>query len=251
MKSISLGVLFLAAYVSAQFGTWPNPKSTQKVPKTIEVKAGAVFDGKMERYVSGFADGGIEEGQPPIFLLGDGATIQNLVISYPAADGIHCNGSCKIENVWWEDVGEDAATFLGEKDAVYSVTGGGAKKAHDKVFQHNGGGTVTIKNFLGEDMGKLYRSCGNCNINGKYDRHVIIDTVKVTGPALTLAAVNGNYGDTAVFKNVQISGSVTSVCQDTHGVNDETLPKVKTEYVTEKDGDQKVCNYKKSDIKKI
>ncbi|CAD5219951.1 unnamed protein product [Bursaphelenchus xylophilus] len=231
MKSISLGVLFLAAYVSAQFGTRPNPKSTQKVPKTIEVKAGAVFDGKMERYVSGFADGGIEEAQPPIFLLGDGATIQNIVFVSPVSDGIHCNGSCKIENV--------------------CVTGGGAKKAHNKVFQHNGGGTLTIKNFLGEDMGKLYRSCGNCNINGKYDRHVIIDTVKVTGPALTLAAVNGNYGDTAVFKNVQISGSVTSICQDTHGVNDETLPKDKTEYVTEKDDDQKVCNYKKSDIKKI
>ncbi|CAD5219965.1 unnamed protein product [Bursaphelenchus xylophilus] len=251
MKTISLTVLFLAAHVSAQFGTWPSPKTTQKAPKTIEVKAGSVFDGKMERYVSGFADGGIEEGQPPIFLLGEGATIQNLVIGAPAADGIHCNSSCKIVNVWWEDVGEDAATFLGEKGAVYSVTGGGAKKAHDKVFQHNGGGTLTIKNFLGEDMGKLYRSCGNCYNNGKYDRHVIIDTVKVTGPALTLAAINGNYGDTAVLKNVQVSGSVTSICQDTQGVNDETLPKVNHQYVFGQDGDGKVCNYKKTDIKKI
>ncbi|CAD5219949.1 unnamed protein product [Bursaphelenchus xylophilus] len=251
MKSISIAVLFLAAHVSAQFAAWPKPTSTQKVPKTIEVKAGTVFDGKMERYVSAFTDGGVEEGQPPMFLLGDGATIQNVVLGYPAADGVHCNGSCKIENVWWEDVRDDAATFLGEKNAVYSVTGGGAQKAHDKVFQHNGGGTLTIKNFQAEDIGRLYRSCGNCYINGKFDRHAIIDNVKVTGPCLSLACVNGNYGDSATLTNVQISGAVTSICQDTVGNNKETLPPVKHLYVPGQDGDGKVCNFKKTDVKKF
>ena len=31
----------------------------------------------------------------------------------PAADGVHCKGSCTLRNVWWQDVGEDAATFKG------------------------------------------------------------------------------------------------------------------------------------------
>lgn len=96
-------------------------------------------------------------------------------------DGVHCSGSCTIENVWWEDVGEDAATFKGSDKAVYTVKKGGAKKASDKViphsslimyyfvgnnivkvFQHNGGGTLDISDFEVSDFGKLYRSCGNC-----------------------------------------------------------------------------------------
>lgn len=43
-----------------------------------------------------------------------------------------------------------------------TVKGGGAKKADDKVFQHNGAGELKITNFDVSDFGKLYRSCGNC-----------------------------------------------------------------------------------------
>ncbi|WP_307837737.1 pectate lyase [Paractinoplanes rishiriensis] len=32
-----------------------------------------------------------------------------------------------------------------------------------QVFQHNGGGTLTVKNFEVSNVGKLYRSCGNCS----------------------------------------------------------------------------------------
>jgi hypothetical protein len=101
----------------------------------------------MARHIAGNGDGGVQEGQPPVFELEDGALIKNVILGAPAADGIHCLGSCTIENVWWEDVGEDAATFKGKAGATYTVNGGGAKKASDKVFQHNGGGTLTIKNF--------------------------------------------------------------------------------------------------------
>ena len=38
------------------------------------------------------------------------------------------------------------------------------------MFQHNGPGTMIIKNFCAQDFGKLYRSCGNCTT--QYARHV-------------------------------------------------------------------------------
>ncbi|KAH7676204.1 hypothetical protein AAVH_41886, partial [Aphelenchoides avenae] len=75
--------------------------------------------------VPGFGDGSQDESQLPNFRLEDGA-----VIGVPAADGIHCYSSCTIEK--------------GVAGAKYTVTGGGAKKASDKVFQHNGAGTLTI-----------------------------------------------------------------------------------------------------------
>ncbi|KAH7694793.1 pectate lyase, partial [Aphelenchoides avenae] len=104
----------------------------------------------MVRHVAGkgLGDGGQGESQKQIFKLEDGAVIRNVIIGSPAADGIHCKGTCTIENVWWEDVGEDAATFKSKVDSSkYTVTGGGARHASDKVFQHNGAGTLTIKNF--------------------------------------------------------------------------------------------------------
>jgi hypothetical protein len=37
--------------------------------------------------------------------------------------------------------------------------------AADKVFQHNGPGTMNISNFYVATFGKLYRSCGNAANN--------------------------------------------------------------------------------------
>ena len=61
--------------------------------------------------------GGQTEGQPPMFQISNGGTLQNVIIGNPAADGVHCSGSCTLKNVWWEDVGEDAATLLGRRRA--------------------------------------------------------------------------------------------------------------------------------------
>ncbi len=50
-----------------------------------------------------------------------------MIIGAPAADGVHCKGSCTLQNVWWEEVGEDAATVRGSSSSnVYTVSGGGA-----------------------------------------------------------------------------------------------------------------------------
>ncbi|KAH7721034.1 pectate lyase [Aphelenchoides avenae] len=246
-------VFLTVVAIAAAFDPWPNPSETKKVPSPITVKKGEPFDGKGVRHTAGFADGSQDEKQPPIFSLEDGAVIRNVVLGAPAADGIHCNGSCTIENVWWEDVGEDAATFLGKAGATYTINGGGAKKADDKVFQHNGGGTLTIKNFQAEDIGKLYRSCGNCKGNSaSLPRKAIIDTVKLTGPVKAIAGVNYNYGDSVTLRNVQVSGAVKEYCAYYEGNNNSKEPPVKKQYPKDgPDGDGTYCVFKASDIIKV
>lgn len=85
-----------------------------------------------------------------VFLLQDGATLSNVIIGPNNGEGIHCLGSCTLNNVWWQDVCEDAATFM-QSSGTSFVNGGGAKGASDKVFQHNGGGALMVKNFYVSD----------------------------------------------------------------------------------------------------
>jgi hypothetical protein len=120
--------------------SWPTENGSKPVSKTIPVSG--TYDGRMAKfYGTGDLGGsGQEEGQDPIFELADGAVLKNVIIGTPAADGVHCKGSCTLQNVWWPDVGEDAATFKGKSSsAVYTVYGGGAKNADDKVLQFKQG----------------------------------------------------------------------------------------------------------------
>jgi pectate lyase len=184
---------------------WPSSKGTQAVTSTIEVSG--TYDGGLKRfYGSGdLGDGGQDEGQDPIFKLKDGATLKNVILGSPAADGIHCSGSCTLQNVWWEDVGEDAASFKGTSaSSVYTVSGGGARKASDKVFQFNGAGKLVITKFQVSDFGKLVRSCGNCS--KQYKRTIVVNDVDVTAPGKSLVGINTNYGDTAELRSVRIHG---------------------------------------------
>ena len=190
---------------SAAAASWPSPTGQQAVSSTIKVSG--TRDGGMVRYYGSgdLGSGGQEEDQGPLFELADGATLKNVVLGAPAADGIHCKGTCTLQNVWWEDVGEDAATFKGTSASqTMTIDGGGARKASDKVFQHNGPGRMVIRNFQVEDFGKLYRSCGNCS--KQYQRHVVIENVTATAPGKSLAGINSNYGDTARLSRVTIVG---------------------------------------------
>jgi hypothetical protein len=191
---------------------WPTAQGTQAVGVTIQVSG--TYDGGLKRFY-GTGDLGSDsqnENQGPLFKLAPGAVLKNVILGAPAADGVHCDGSCTLQNVWWEDVGEDAATFRGSSSSnTYLVDGGGAKKASDKVFQHNGAGTLTIRNFQVQEFGKLYRSCGNCST--QYRRNVVLQGVTATAPGSALVGINTNYGDTARFSNITIVGSTSmSVC---------------------------------------
>jgi hypothetical protein len=206
-------------------GSWPTSVGAdQAVTATINVTG--VFDGGMKRYFGSGALGtnGQSESQDPIFNLADGATLKNVIIGNPAADGVHCAGNCTIQNVWWEDVGEDAATFLGSSGSVVQlVDGGGARHATDKILQHNGNGTLTVRNFQASDFGKLYRSCGNCST--QYQRDVFFQNVTLTAPLSAVAGINTNYGDTAHFTQITIIGSTTThICDKYTGNNTGAEP---------------------------
>ncbi|KAG9027231.1 hypothetical protein FS837_004343 [Tulasnella sp. UAMH 9824] len=175
------------------------------------------FDGGMKRYDRAGSSGECQEQtetgeSDAVFILESGATIQNVIIGADQAEGIHCRGPCTVKNVWWADVCEDAITIkqTGASDVSY-IIGGGAFHAEDKVVQHNGAGTVSIKNFYVNDFGKLYRSCGNCSTS--YTRHVIIDNVAMISGSSGVG-VNSNFGDTATITNVCTNGkpSATNVC---------------------------------------
>ncbi|MEU2025808.1 pectate lyase [Streptomyces sp. NPDC016469] len=223
---------------------WPSANGSQALTSTMKVSGS--YDGGMKRfYGSGdLGSDGQDEDQPALIELADGATLQNVVLGSPAADGVHCAGACTLKNVWWEDVGEDAATFLGGSSSlVRTVDGGGARGADDKVFQHNGGGTLVIKNFQVEDFGKLYRSCGNCST--QYGRHVQVQNVWVTAPGDTLVGINTNYGDTARFSGVTIyddSDHDIDICTKYKGVTSGEPSKTGT------GADGTNCIYSGSDI---
>ncbi|WP_062354209.1 pectate lyase [Herbidospora yilanensis] len=220
---------------------WPTPTGQVSVNGTISVSG--TLDGGMRRYCC-IGDGGQEESQDPVFQLANGATLQNVIIGAPAGDGVHCSGSCTLRNVWWEDVGEDAATFRGSGEPTFLVDGGGARYAGDKVFQHNGGGTLTIQNFQATNFGTFYRSCGNCST--QYQRDVVIRNVTLTRPGNTVAGVNVNYGDTARFSGVTIvndSGRSMVICRKYNGNSSGNEP---TQVGTGADSTN--CFYSASDL---
>lgn len=203
--------------------TWPTPTGQVSVDGTIEVPASGL-DGGMRRYCC-IGDGGQEESQDPMFNLASGATLSNVIIGAPAGDGVHCNGPCTLRNVWWEDVGEDAATFRGSGSPQFLVDGGGARAASDKVFQHNGPGTLTVQNFQATNFGTFYRSCGNCST--QFQRNVVIRNVTLTRPGSRIAGINTNYGDTARFSGITIVNDASHamiVCQKYIGNNTGAEP---------------------------
>jgi hypothetical protein len=222
--------------------SWPTPTGQVSVNGTIQVPTSGL-DGGMRRYCC-IGDGSQEESQDPMFQLAPGATLSNVIIGAPAGDGVHCTGPCTLRNVWWEDVGEDAATFRGSGSPTFLVDGGGARAAGDKVFQHNGAGTLTVQNFQVSNFGTFYRSCGNCST--QYQRNVVIRNVTLTRPGDTVAGVNVNYGDTARFTGITIVNDPSRamvICRKYIGNNSGDEP---TQVGTGADGTN--CIYSSSDI---
>jgi pectate lyase C len=130
------------------------------VNATIIVRSGETFDGRGQRYVAGSAlgDGSQSESQKPVFRLENGARLRNVVLGAPAADGVHCYGDVALENITWEDVGEDAMTIKASGSVV--LDGGSASKADDKIFQINAASTFRVSNFRAWEGGKFIRQNG-------------------------------------------------------------------------------------------
>ncbi|KAL7269414.1 hypothetical protein RUND412_007931 [Rhizina undulata] len=234
--SLLLGVTSVSAAATT---TFPTAAGSTTFPSAQTISG--VYDGKMKRFGRGKSCTGQAEGgnKDAVFLLEDGATLKNAIIGADQIEGVHCLGSCTIQNVWWEDVCEDALT-LKQTSGTSKVIGGGAKSADDKVIQHNGGGTVVIQDFFVSDFGKLYRSCGNCK-SGQTKRQVQISGV-VAKNGKVLAGANENYGDTVTIKNTCVT-SVKKICVRYEGNSSGAEP---TELGN--GPDSKVCLYSTSDV---
>ncbi|MFI7500836.1 pectate lyase [Streptomyces sp. NPDC049687] len=243
---LSLGMIMTSgALTSASAATWPSANGSQAVSATIPV-SGTKDYGMKRLYGTGeLGSDNQDEDQGPILELANGAVLKNVIIGAPAADGIHCLGSCTLQNVWWEDVGEDAATFKGSSSSsVYTVSGGGAKEASDKVFQFNGAGTLNVSNFAVKNFGTFVRSCGNCKT--QYKRTINLNTIEATYKGNKLVGINTNYGDSATLRGITIVGDSSKKivpCQKYIGNNTGAEPS------TNGSGpDGTYCKYASSDI---
>jgi pectate lyase C len=128
--------------------------------QTIVVKAGETFDGQGQRFSAGpeLGDGSQSETQKPLFKLEDGASLRNVVLGSPAADGVHCHGDVQLENIVWEDIGEDALTI--KESGTVVLRGGSASNGDDKVFQINAPSTFRVSDFKAAHAGKFIRQNG-------------------------------------------------------------------------------------------
>ncbi|KAK4457551.1 pectate lyase [Cladorrhinum samala] len=212
MHSHLVALIASAALVAGQNTNlqtvFPTASATTNLAAARTLAAGEYLDGGMkqwDRYPSTCNDQSEGGDKDAVFILQDGATLSNVIIGPNNGEGIHCKGKCTLNNVWWTDVCEDAATFLQSSGTSY-VNGGGARGASDKILQHNGGGTVAVKNFYAKDSGKLYRSCGNCG--SQTARHSTFTNIKVENVKV-VAGVNANYKDTTKVTNACILKGAT------------------------------------------
>ncbi|MEV0688962.1 pectate lyase [Streptomyces sp. NPDC050388] len=242
---LSVGMLMTAGASPAGAATWPTPNGSEGVSSTISVSGTKDYGMKRLYGTGALGSGSQDEDQGPILELADGAVLKNVVLGAPAADGVHCKGSCTLQNVWWEDVGEDAATFKGKSSSsVYTVSGGGAKEASDKVFQFNGAGTLNVSNFAVKNFGTFVRSCGNCST--QYKRTINLNTIEVNWKGGRIAGINTNYGDSATLRNITVIGDSSKKiipCQKYIGNNTGKEPGTNGS-----DADGTYCKYGSSDI---
>ncbi|CAF3517564.1 unnamed protein product [Rotaria socialis] len=235
-------LFFLIDTIStAAVTTFPRATGNVTYTNARVLAQNEIFDGAMRRFDRGrgACKQQVEGGKADaVFILENGATLKNVIIGPDQAEGVHCQGSCNIINVWWEDVCEDALTIR-QISGTTRITGGGAKSAQDKVIQHNGGGTIIVTDFYVQDFGKLWRSCGNCGT--QYPRHLQLNGV-IAKNGKVLAGGNGNYNDTVRISNT-CATNVISICDTYKGCNNGCAPaKISS-------GPSSVCLYRTTDIR--
>ncbi len=145
---------------------WPTATgSPVTISKTMSVTdydgKGALHDG-----ASSFNDCtiGDQSSTTALIEVADGGSVKNVVFGTHVGDGIHCLGSCTIDNVWFPYICDDAITINidGKSSGTSTISNSGFKGARDKIIQHNGGSsTLNITGVYAEVGGKLYRSCGS------------------------------------------------------------------------------------------
>lgn len=169
------------------------------VEATIVVRAGQTFDGTGKRFVASAAlgDGSQSEDQEPVFKLEPGAKLTNVVIGAPGVDGIHVHGDAVLENIVWEDIGEDALTI--KESGTVELRGGSARDGDDKVFQINAASVFRVSDFKATNAGKFIRQNGGTTFKVEvYIDHCDISNMKeaifrTDSDASTVSFTNSRY----------------------------------------------------------
>jgi hypothetical protein len=179
-----------AEYVASELGPMTCAMAggnggSRTITQPIFVPPNVVYDGKGEKLTAeatamkcDLTEGEQAESQRPYFVLAPGASVKNVTIAYPGCEGIHMLGDNVLDNISWENAGEDAASvrsyFPGGKITISNSDG---VSAADKMFQFNAPCDVRIENFTGSDMGKLVRQNGDTT----FELRVDLNNVTVTG----------------------------------------------------------------------
>lgn len=124
-NSAALTVFALAATAVANplkaRANFPIPASKGSETFTVAKKINGTFDGGMKTYGRGVACTGQVEGgdSDAVFILANGATLSNAIIGEDQIEGVHCEGSCTINNVWWAAVCEGNQTHSSTKRLTF------------------------------------------------------------------------------------------------------------------------------------
>jgi hypothetical protein len=184
-----------------------------EVSSTIVVKNGQTYDGQCRRFRAdpdSLGDGSQKEGQKPVFRVEDGGRLINVVLGAPAADGIHTEGDVTLENITWEDIGEDALTV--KESGTVVLNGGSATNGADKVFQINAAATFRVSNFKASNAGKFIRQNGGSGFKVQVfiDRCDISDMsesiFRTDSSSSTVSMTNTRYSDIGNSLFMGVSG---------------------------------------------
>jgi hypothetical protein len=188
------------------------------VSSTIVVKNGQTYDGQCKRFRADpdkLGDGSQAEGQKPVFIVENGGKLINVVLGAPAADGIHTEGSVTLENITWEDIGEDAMTI--KEGGTVILNGGSAKNGDDKVFQINAASTFRVSNFKAQNAGKFIRQNGGTT----FKTQVYIDKCDISDM------------DEAVFRTDSSTSTVSFTNSRYHNIGDSLFIGVSSGNITQ------------------
>lgn len=186
--------------------SWPSGMGSTTVNSVITVGSGETYDGEMQVHEGSLEDcsTGNQDTVEPLIDVQNNGTVRNIIFGKNIGDGIHCEGSCTIENVWFPYVCDDAISALGS--GTVNISNSGFKNARDKTIQHNGTGTVNLDNIYVETAGKLYRSCGEgCSGNSRTANLSNIVAIGVS----QVAGVSEN--DTVTLSNICVHRTF-SIC---------------------------------------
>ena len=203
--------------------TWPTANGSMNLGSGMIVGGNEVYDGEMAVHDGSLEDcsQGDQDSVDPLIEVANGGTVKNVIMGSRVGDGIHCLGSCTIENVWFPYVCDDAISVLG--GGTVNIRNSGFKYARDKTIQHNGTATVNIDTVYVETAGKLYRSCGEGCSSGT-SRTATLSNIVAIGVD-QIAGVSEN--DTVTLRNICLHRSY-SICsiyepgnsdESTSGVN--------------------------------